>query len=185
MSAREFDLDLLTNKTLFHKINAQSSLIEELFHDLANEFPQNELLKFHADSKGTKVSKGYNLENLPYQVLDIVRDFDDQTGFNIRVLNWWGNGLFIFIYFGNLTFVKNSRSIKTLLKTFADCNHPSPWAYGQIIGNHGILSSSNIQADSEKKDFYQIFKQIDLDQEFSKSHLMLKREIRFILDNHN
>jgi len=185
MSGLSIDLRLLKDKNLFQKIKEQSDVIEHLFVLLSNDFPQNELLKFHPDSKGTKISKGYNLENSPFQVLDFVRDFDKNSGFNIRILNWWGQGLFIFIYYGNVTFAKNSQSIKTLLETFEDCNHPSPWAYGQIIGNQGILSSSYIQADSDKKDFYQIFKKIDLDQEFSKSHAMLKREIRFILDNHN
>lgn len=185
MSGLSIDLQLLKDKNLFQKLKAQTDVIEHLFALLANDFPQNELLKFHSNSKGTKISRGYNLENSPYQVLDLVRDFDKNSGFNIRILNWWGQGLFIFIYFGEQTFDKNSLSIKTLLETFSDCNHPSPWAYGQIIGNQRKVSSTNIQGDSEKKDFYQIFKQIDLDQEFSKSHLMLKREIRFILDNHN
>lgn len=181
MSDLILDLELLKNNILFQKIKEQSDLIEGLFNGLANEFPQKELKEIHQNSKGTKISKGYNLENAPYQVLDLVRDFDGQTGFNIRVLNWWGNGLFIFIYFGGLTFEKNIESKSRLLSTYSDCNHPSPWAYGQIISKGVAIGGFK----TRKAGFYQFFKQIEPYSEFTKTYEAIKKEIRFVLDNHS
>lgn len=181
MSDLLLDLELLKNKTLFQKIKEQSDLAENLFNTLANDFPQKELLKIHKNSKGTKISKGYNLENAPYQVLDLVRDFDDQTGFNIRILNWWGNGLFIFVYFGALTFEKNLGSIPKLIPTYNDCNHPSPWAYGQIISTE----VQEVGLIPKKGGFKQFFKQIEPYPEFIRTYSEVKKEIRSVLDNHS
>jgi hypothetical protein len=184
MSEVNFDLELLANNSLFQKIKEQSNLIEDLFHGLANDFPQSELLQLYANSKGTKISKGYNLENAPYQVLDLIRDFDRESGFNIRVLNWWGHGLYIFVYFGRFTYEKNFLSNISLLDTYRDCNHPSPWAYGQIISKQETDLAKDSLNNPEKIDFSQIFKRLEIDQDFSKTHSMIKKEIRFILDNH-
>jgi hypothetical protein len=182
MSELRLDLDLLKNNSLFQKIKEQSDLVEDLFHSLANEFPQKDLREIHPNSKGTKISKGYNLENAPYQVLDLVRDFDDQTGFNIRVLNWWGNGLFIFVYFGKLTFEEHFGS--ELASSYSDCNHPSPWAYGEIISKKVPYSDLDNVLKPKQKGFYQFFKRIEPCPEFSKTFSVIKKEIRFVLDNH-
>jgi hypothetical protein len=184
MSGLIFDLELLKNNTLFQKIKEQSDLVEDLFLQLGNEFPQKDLLKIHENSKGTKISKGYNLGNSPYQVLDLIRDFDEKTGFNIRVLNWWGNGLYIFAYFGQLTFEKHIGSGSDLPGSYQNCNHPSPWAYGEIISK---VIQKDIQEKSlnpENKGFIQFFKQIEPYPDFTKTYNVVKKEIRFILDYH-
>ncbi|MCL6258279.1 hypothetical protein M3O96_04220 [Aquiflexum sp. TKW24L] len=151
---------------------------------MANEFTQKELLKFHSNSKGSKVSKGHNLENSPYQVLDLLREFDEQSGFNIRVLNWWGHGFFMFVYYGNLTAEKYQQSISRLKTTYMDCNHLSPWAYGQILSKHEAYSNSDSDSIIEKAGFLQFFKQIMPDPNFNKTYELIKKEIRFILENH-
>lgn len=184
MSEVNFDLELLANNSLFQKIKEQTNLIEDLFHGLANDFPQSELLQLHPNSKGTKISKGYNLEKAPYQVLDLIRDFDGESGFNIRVLNWWGHGLYIFVYFGSVSSQKYKKLILELETTYRDCNHPSPWAYGQILSTVVPEGNSGIDKKVEKTDFLQFFKQIKLYPDFTKSYEAVKKEIRFILDNH-
>lgn len=183
MSGVELDLNLLNNKSLFQKIKEQTDLIENLFVHLANDFPQSELLQHHPNSKGTKISKGYNLENAPYQVLDLLRDFDVNSGFNIRVLNWWGRGLYIFVFFGKLTHQEKFLTIRHLKNSYHNCNHPSPWAYEEIIANHRPNAVFRAEYDPRISDFFQIFKQVELSAEFSKTQLTLKKEIRFILDN--
>jgi hypothetical protein len=184
MSDVKLDLELLVNNTLFLKIREQSDLITDLFNNLANEFQQEDLLKFHGDSKGTKISKGYNLANSPYQVLDLVRDFDGSSGFNIRVLNWWGHGLFIFVYYGSATADKYKQATLRLEATYLDCNHPSPWAYGQILTNQRRDRKPDTHIKVKKTGFLQFFKQIMPDPEFTKTYEVVKKEIRFVLDNH-
>lgn len=184
MSRMRLDLELLENKDLFKKIKEQSDLIASLFSDLANEFPQKELKKFHQNSKGTKISKGYNLENKPYQVLDLVRDFDDQTGFNIRILNWWGNGLFIFIYYGCQTLLNKNWKGPKAAPGFIDCSQFSPWAYGEIIS--AIINPPSIETGSKplNESFSQYFKPIRPVAEYSKTFDILQKEIKLIIDNH-
>jgi hypothetical protein len=183
MAGVSLDLKLLQDKALFQKIKEQSDVVENLFSALANDFPQSELSKFHPESKGTKISKGYNLENAPYQVLDLVRDFDSKKGFNIRILNWWGKGLFIFVYMGYLTYEKKLFFLANLLESYQDCQHSSPWAYGSIINGQTANEVQNSENLSVNQDFFQVFKQIVPSSEISETHLMLKKEIRFILDN--
>jgi hypothetical protein len=184
MSKIELDLELLRNNPLFQKIKEQSNLFEELFNELANEFPQKILLKFHGNSKGTKISKGFNLENSPYQVLDLVRDFDDLSGFNIRILNWWGHGLYIFVYLGSGTSEKHPELISKLSSDYRDCEHPSPWAYGEILGILANSHNFDLESDSAKLNFKQFFKQVDPFSDFKKTLEALKKEIRFVLDYH-
>lgn len=97
---KEIDINLIKDKSTFDKIQVQKSIFIELFTEISNHYPQHILTKKHPHAKGTKVSQGTNLENCPYQVLDIIRDFNVKSGFNIRILNWWGHGLYILIHLG-------------------------------------------------------------------------------------
>jgi hypothetical protein len=91
--AQKIDIDLLKDKSIFDQIQVQKSIFIEIFTELANQYPQSKLTKFHSNARGVKVSHGINLDQYPYQVLDIFRDFDLNSGLNVRVLNWMGHGL--------------------------------------------------------------------------------------------
>lgn len=143
-----FDLTLLGQEEIFRKINEQTNLIIDLFTDLANEFPQEYLLKYHPFSKGVKVSKGLQLEGLPYQVLDLVRDFHQENGFNIRVLHWWGKGLFIFISFGKEYSEKARGLLGELEGTFKIFPSPDIFDYACILknpDNQNYVQENNIR----------------------------------------
>ncbi|MCH7403006.1 hypothetical protein ACFOUP_09815 [Belliella kenyensis] len=98
---QKIDLNIIGQKELYEQIHAQKQLFIDLFTDIANEFPQSLLKSFTTDSKGTKISQGNNLNGTPYQVLDLIRNFNPDTGFNIRVLNWWGYGLYVILHLGH------------------------------------------------------------------------------------
>lgn len=179
-----FDLKLVQDKELFEKIKAQSDLYTRLFQQVADEFPQEMILAKHLGSKGSKISMGYRLENCPYQVLDIVRDFDENTGWNIRLLNWWGHGLFLFVLYGKSTFQKMINSIQRLDHSYQFSTTPSPWEYKKIIeGGVNIESISNNKKTFQSK-YFQVFKPIEIKPDFDKTYSILKKEIRFIFDNH-
>lgn len=161
------------SKNFFLSFQDQVDLIEALFIALANEFPQAELLKHHPESKGCKLSKGSNLEKLPYQVLDIVRDFDPENGFNIRLLNWWGNGCFIFITYGTrLKSLLRDRDL-SIFKDYFISDEPSPYAYGNLLKNKLILNEKNITLAINSTNQLQIWKEVHISEDFSKtlSHL--------------
>src|SRR5690606_15294657 len=91
---------ILANTSLFEKIHQLKHSFISVFSEIANEISSGELMKLHPGSQGIKISRGNELQHCPYQVLDIIRDFTKDHGFNIRILNWWGRGLFIFVFFG-------------------------------------------------------------------------------------
>jgi hypothetical protein len=182
MSDKIFDLELTSDPVLYHKIKEQTDLYLELFQLLANEFSHQDLSLIHATSKGTKVSNGYRLGNSPYQVLDLIRDFDSESAFNIRILNWWGNGLFFFILYGNGTAIKMEASIKRLLKDYLLSSQKSPWDYKEIINK---IPNQEIYINNSTSGFLQLYKKLRLEPDFDKTYSILKKEIRFIFDNHH
>ncbi|WP_157359645.1 hypothetical protein [Algoriphagus mannitolivorans] len=106
-----------------------------LFEDLGNSISNEALTQIHAFSKGKKISKGNDLLGFPYQVLDFVRDFDPEKGLDIRILNWFGNGLFLMIYHGE----KSQPNPKELLKAgFAFSLAESAWDYPEMILNQAF-----------------------------------------------
>jgi hypothetical protein len=181
MSDKNFDLKLTSDPVLYHRIKEQTDLYLELFQLLANEFTRQELSLIHTSSKGTKISNGYRLENSPYQVLDLIRDFDTESGFNIRILNWWGNGLFVFILYGNDTAIKMKASIKRLLKDYLVSDQKSPWDYKGIINK---IPSQEIFINNPTSGFLQIYKKLNPEPDFHNTYSILEKEIRFIFDNH-
>ena len=130
-----FDLELWLNQDLIKRQNRLKSAFLVLLEDLANSFSNESLDQIHSTSKGKKISKGNDLLGFPYQVLDLIRDFDGETGLNIRVLNWFGNGLFLLVYQG----VNSKLPRKDLLGNgFAFSLTESPWDYPELILNQSF-----------------------------------------------
>lgn len=180
----KIDLDLCGNSHLFQLIKTQSDLFVDIFHRLAEEFPHSRLLEFHHQAKGSKVSKGYRLENCPYEVLDLVRDFDPKKGFNIRILQWWGHGLYFFVQVGSANPRKSALSAQKLVEFFIS-DHPDPWDYAKVLSKKKKLESRETLYQGPKDRFFQIFKEIPLQENPDKLLEDLKREILLIMDNHN
>ena len=129
-------LNLLKDRSIFEEISDLKLFFVSVFSQLGNDFPTNDILQIHPGSKGLKISRGNELLSCPYQVLDIVRDFDMDTGFNIRILNWWGRGLFVFIFFGreNRFLIKDPLFLSWLQHhEYLLAKSASPWNYEQII----------------------------------------------------
>lgn len=179
----KLDLGLIGNGQLFLHLKSQSDLMVEVFQRLANEFPQSRLIKFHPQAKGTKVSKGYRLENCPYEVLDLCRDFDPESGFNIRILQWWGHGLYFFVQIG-LEKIEHVLPKIREGKDFFFSPHLDPWDYGNVVEKKIKWSSAQNIPEIPKAHFFQIFKEIAVPEEAETLFEMLKREILLIIDNH-
>jgi hypothetical protein len=101
----ELDLNLWLDKTLVQRQNQLKTDFLELFEQLGNSVTNEELTQFFSNSKGKKISKGNQLQGYPYLVLDLIRDFDLDSGCTIRLVSWFGHGLFCCVFFGkNLKF---------------------------------------------------------------------------------
>ncbi len=101
----ELDLDLWLDQSLIQRQNQLKTDFLDLFEQLGNSVTNEELTQFFSNSKGKKISKGNQLQGSPYFVLDFVRDFELDSGCNIRFVSWFGHGLFCCVFFGeNLKF---------------------------------------------------------------------------------
>lgn len=134
------DLDLWKDELLFRKQNKLKSQFKNLLGEVGNKFPNKKLQLLHHASKGKKVSQGYELDGLPYQVLDLIRDFDFETGLNIRILNWYGKGAYLLVLCGKETF----RGWAPEDSHFKKSKTLSPWDYpAMFFGNQAVAAELN------------------------------------------
>ncbi|GHB31571.1 hypothetical protein [Mongoliitalea lutea] len=171
---------LLEDQSLWHEINQQTTLFLDLFTEISNTYTQQELVKIFPSSKGCKVTKGLQLLGCPYQVLDIVRDFDEESGFNIRILNWWGHGLFLIILAG-----KQRNQQLALFGESNPCDYTiftglNPWDYEQLILSKPRTTLPKDKFSSEKR--LQIFKKIALPDDVDLLRTALSKEIDRIME---
>jgi hypothetical protein len=94
----ELDLHLWLDQELVQRQNQLKTDFLDLFEQLGNSVTNEELTCFFSNSKGKKISKGNQLQGFPYFVLDLIRDFDLDTGCNIRFVSWFGHGLYCCVF---------------------------------------------------------------------------------------
>ncbi|WP_114749033.1 hypothetical protein [Pleomorphovibrio marinus] len=132
-------LQIMADPGLFVKINRSKKCFIHMFSEISNQLSEYKLEKWHSISRGTKVSQGNSLQLCPYQVLDVVRDFNPHSGLNIRALNWWGRGIYLFLFLGKETAINFSKSPKSLFfnhlqnRGFHLALTDSPWDYQAIV----------------------------------------------------
>lgn len=181
---KKLDISLSENRALFLHVKAQSDLVLDIFQELASSFSQEYLLTIHPGSKGTKVSKGFRLEGCPYEVLDIVRDFDPITGFNVRILQWWGHGSYIFWLLGTESAEKWKWKIQSL-EGYHVSTFPNPWDYKNILQPEFQASPGEFENFRSNSGFFQFFKKIEQKEAPNLFLNQLKSEILLIFDNEN
>lgn len=102
---KTLDLDLWLDQSLVQRQNQLKADFLDLFEELGNSVTNEELTHFFSNSKGKKITKGNQLQGFPYIVLDLIRDFELDSGCNIRLVSWFGHGLFCSVFLGaNLKF---------------------------------------------------------------------------------
>ncbi|UJP63264.1 hypothetical protein [Mongoliitalea daihaiensis] len=172
----EINRRLLENKSLWEEINQQTTLFLSLFTELSNQYNQERLTSIFPFAKGCKVTKGLQLEGYPYQVLDLIRDFDPDSGFNIRILNWWGHGLYLLVL-GGRDF--GGRLIEFNLShtsSFSISQDFDVWNYKKIL--HPVREKNYTKVHES----LQIFKKIELPDTATQLQVVLSKEIDRILE---
>lgn len=177
------DQELISDKGLFEKIKIQTGIFIDLFTEIANQFPQEILSAVHPFANGSKVSQGSNLENCPYQVLDLIRDFDHQTGFNIRVLQWWGHGLFVILFMGKSSLETYRKAIMNLSKTYHYPKNVPLWSFKDIIAMNQVNTGDSLEDDLPSLEFLQLHKKIEISDITENTYSSIILEIKHILDN--
>jgi len=172
------------SKAFFEHFNQQTHLIIQVFTEVCNAFPQYKLKSIFPNAKGCKVTKGNQLKGLPYQVLDLVRDFDAHHGFNIRILNWWGNGLFVFITYGSSTAKLFQEVLSTSFDGYNISMLNSTFDYEKVLNNSEILNNKNLNSEIEASNQLQIWKKLEISEDIKDTMSTMEKMIQSILDIH-
>jgi hypothetical protein len=172
------ELELWLNQALLIRQNQLKADFLSLFEDVANSVTNEELKLFFPEAKGKKISKGNQLDGFPYLVLDLVRDFDLDSGCVLRLVSWWGHGLYFCVFFGaNLPKVFTEHF---LTEGFSLGITDSPWELPELI-LPGNSSNSLEEIKSRKVGFQLWFKEVKLQPNRESNKLLLEKEIREIL----
>jgi hypothetical protein len=174
----ELDLDLWLNQSLAQRQNQLKNQFIQLLEAVGNSISNEELITFFEKSKGKKISKGNDLLGFPYQVLDLIRDFDKESGMNIRLLNWFGNGFFVLIFLGSKISVKSD-----LLS-----NHgfqlglvDDPWDFGALILEKKVSNSPILPL--RQNDSFEIWiKELSIESKAELTSKILTVELKKILE---
>lgn len=135
------DLELWKDQQLFKKQHRLKLQFWEIFSLIAENVSEDSLSKIYSNHKSKKLSRGNDLLGMPYHVLDIIRNFDPISGLNIRILNWFGHGMFVIILSGKTQFEKISSLLHQYNYYFGTTE--SPWDYpGLILENQKIKSQT-------------------------------------------
>lgn len=171
------ELTLWLDQSLLLRQNQLKADFLSLFEDLANSVTNEELSHFFPNAKGKKISKGNELAGFPYLVLDLIRDFDLDSGCVLRLVSWWGNGVYICAFFGaNLP----THATYFLEDGFRLGKTNSPWDLpGLLMPGNSTTCSDEIAL--KKVEFKVWVKEIKLQPEKKTIKLFLEKEIRKIL----
>lgn len=173
------DLNLWQDREFQQKYNRLKAEFWDILGEVGDSVSLEEISKTHPNPKGKKLSKGNDLLGFPYQVLDLIRDFDLNVGLNIRVLNWFGHGMFLLVLIG-----KNSFSKPPLIFLELDFSiglTSSPWDYPELI----LESSSTSSPGSDQlKDlpYFQWIKPIPITPEKELIVARLSSEIKKVIE---
>lgn len=153
------DLQLWLDQETIPRQNRLKRQFWELLSRCANAIPSENLLSIHPKNNGPKLSRGNDLLGFPYQVLDLIRDFDPGSGLNIRVLNWFGHGLYLFILIGKKHAIASERDFQN--HEFYFCTAKSAWNYPEIILDEKYKPAPS-QEEIDKAKLIQWFKPIPI-----------------------
>lgn len=171
------DLDLWLDQSLLLRQNQLKADFLSLFEAVANSVSNEELSQFFPGAKGKKISKGNQLEGFPYLVLDLIRDFDLRTGAVLRLVSWWGHGLYFCVFTGAELHLPTAYFLR---EGFRLGKTESPWDLSELI-LPGNSQSGLDKIDSQKGRCQVWFKKIILHPEQEANSMLLEREIRKIL----
>ena len=129
------DTDFLRTKVIIYQktdqlLSATQQRLKEYLEHQSPVFPEGVL------TRGGKISRGENYQDLPYHVLDFPRKFTREDIFTLRTMVWWGNQLSVTLHLaGDSLEIYRSRIARRLRRLQAwhwkVCVGEDPWQYHQ------------------------------------------------------
>jgi hypothetical protein len=175
---QKLDIELWLDQELVRKQNRLKAAFLTVLEKVGNSISNEKLLQIHPTSKGKKISKGNDLLGFPYQVLDLIRDFTPYSGSNIRILNWFGHGIYLMLIQG----VDVKLDPKKMLKSGYEISlTETPWDYPELIleKNH---TSELEKLPSNNKGSVLWFKSLALNTDLEKSSQIILEEAEYLIE---
>ncbi|HSI78993.1 MAG TPA: hypothetical protein VK957_24070 [Lunatimonas sp.] len=186
MDSLQKALYVYRNKELFEDIHEAKKAFIGMLVNISNRIDLDDLREVHPTHKGIKISKGNELEHCPYQVLDVIRDFDPESGLNIRLLHWWGKGMFLFVSISRSLF--DGKELEKFLKDknldgFFISTSSSPFSYKQLVGDYEFKKFPSIDSISGRSLLgrFQLMKKIHYGFDFFETEELLILELKRVL----
>lgn len=174
------EIDLAKNSHFILTKNKIIKHVYELFGTLSNKYIQeleiNNNIPKEVLSISPKISRGENLEGLPWIILDCPRFFNQEDVFAIRTLFWWGNFFSITLHLKGKYF--NNKITQGFTKHWSICINDNEWRNDFETDNYQALSvCTNTTIENLK--FIKIAKRISLDN-WENIELLLMNELNEI-----
>jgi hypothetical protein len=174
------EIDLVKNSHFILTKNKIINYVYELFGRLTNkyiyELEVNNNIPKEVLSVSPKISRGENLEGLPWVMLDYPRFFNQEDVFAIRTLFWWGNFFSITLHLKGK--YCNNKITEAFAKDWSICINEDEWRNDFETDNYKALSDcTNTTVENLK--FIKIAKRVSLDN-WENAELILMRELKEI-----
>lgn len=173
----DLDLDLWLDQEIVLRQNKLKAKFWKILGEVGNRIDPELLLKIHPASRGTKLSKGNDLLGYPYQVLDLVRDFNPTDGLNIRVLNWFGHGIYLFVLIGKNHPKAPIQQLNKHQWVFDQAS--TPWDYPDILLDNSFTDSPSTQAFEDAK-YFQWHKSIHISGDITAVETKIRDELKIL-----
>jgi hypothetical protein len=169
LSKKPINLELWLNADLIQRQNELKAQFASVLSAVGNSISSDAFFNISSNSRGLKLSKGNDLVGFPYQALDLIRDFDPNYGANIRILNWYGNGLYISVLLGK----ERKNPITEFRETgFYFGLSENQWDYPDLLLSKNITAHEKEIIEAELG-FYHWIKEVDV----NSNSAILKEEL--------
>lgn len=171
------DLQLWLNTSVINRQNHLKNQFMSIFEEVGNTLVEENYSRISSKSRGIKISKGNDLLGFPYQVLDVIRDFDPSTGVNIRLLNWFGNGLYSSVFLGK----DKINPIDALLQNGMEYGlSEKTWDYPDLILK-GNRSTDSEEISKVHLGFHHWIRKIEINSDTRSTYHILLEEVKINL----
>ncbi len=175
---KPLDLELWLDADLFQRQCMMKNQFLAVLEEVNEQLIKEELRGISLGAKGIKISRGNDLIGFPYQVLDIIRDFDADSGANIRLLNWMGVGFFCSVLLGERRRNPNSNF---LALGYGYAVSENKWDYPDVVLNRNFTEDLGKIESTELK-FHHWIKRLTLTSDSTEVVDFLTAEVKKILE---
>lgn len=154
-------------KAVFEKI---SLLMAQLKDDCTEKINSHPFVPSEAKLQAGKITRGENLDGLPFMVLDFPRSFGNENIFAFRTLFWWGRLISFNMHLGGKFKEQFSEIVIAHLKKDLPNNmwwyhNGYPWNHDFAEENYFLITAKNIDTiKTDNRNFLKVSTKLSLEE---------------------